>query len=137
MTRTWWSLAWPVIWGSLAAAACASKHQDPPPAVIDLHASCTQRAGWARLATVECSNCNARASLNCNCTHVGYEGLCETEDKAKAAEPDCSPDLSFCVGACGSDCVCQDNCYVNHAKCRAVTTDLNSCLARVCDSYCK
>ncbi len=135
MTRKWCSPVWLILWGSLAVMACASKHQDA--VVIDLHASCTQRAGWTHLATTPCSNCNARASLKCDCSHEGYEGLCETEDRAKAAEMDCSPDLSACVGKCASDCDCQDNCYVNHAKCTAVTTELNSCLARVCDSYCK
>lgn len=128
---------WLILWGSLVTVACASKHDDPPPPVVDLHVSCIQRVGWTKVATNDCTNCNARASLNCNCTHVGYEGLCETEDIAKASEPDCSPDLSACVGSCASDCNCQDNCYVNHDKCRAVTTNLNSCLGRVCDSYCK
>ena|GEM_PF-1467284 len=122
-----------------AASGCSSSSSDPAPAAVtlDLDASCSNRAAWQASGSPDCSSCLVKVVLNCDCSHVGYEGKCQAVSTAKLMDADCSKALDDCVSGCSGDCRCEGACYAGHDACRARATDLNSCVVQACESSCR
>jgi hypothetical protein len=128
--------------GALAtacAAACSSANTGGAAGgngVDDVKAACAIRVGWTHTASDGCTHClNEAPNTPCDCDPS--QGVCAPQNRAKAAEVDCTADIASCITACSNDCACIDNCYAGHAKCRAAASALDGCIAQACDQSCR
>lgn len=100
--------------------------------------SCTSMSGWVRYRELNCQTCVAGSKLGCECAKdKPWNGQCQPEAEARRAEADCSDQLILCLDGCEMDCACKAQCLASHDACRAKDEALESCIAQVCDSYCR
>lgn len=125
-----------------AVVACSSDDSSPPVApsdngVDDVRQACEIRLAWRGATTSQCTSClAAAANPPCACTDTkAYGGRCESQQNARARAP--CDGVEACRFACPiSDCGCLDACYAQKDACRAATSALEGCVAKVCAEEC-
>jgi len=122
--------------------ACSSSKSDGADAgttlaSLDLATACAKRNAWTRESSGDCSSCLSRSQVDCGCVDESYVGKCTAQATARANEADCTSAVNDCLSKCVDDCGCKSTCLTGHDRCRAVVTDLESCVAQICDPSCR
>ena len=125
-----------------AVTGCSSSKKDEgdagaPLASLDLATACAQRNAWTRPSASDCSSCVSRSQIACECVDESYVGKCSNQANARAAEADCTPTVDDCLSKCLDDCACKSTCLTGHDRCRGIVTDVESCVAQICEPSCR
>ncbi|MBK6691844.1 MAG: hypothetical protein IPG50_06520 [Myxococcales bacterium] len=131
-----------LVLGCLVLVACGADNDEASTTgtarqSLTFDESCAKMAAWKRSPELNCQTCIAGAKQGCECAREKpWNGKCEAEAKARAAETDCSSELLNCLVLCVSDCTCKAKCVAGHDACVAKEAPLQSCLADICQSTC-